>query len=165
MLGAASATRRAASARPRAPSEINVGIEAFSRRASSAASPSSASQALTARPRICVCATESIAESGIRSSIESEASASDSLMRSARSARTRSSSSDRRRQLANEHTASTIIATATTKAAKRTISTGRWPSSPSNAGSTKRQMHSAPKPNAQAQYRQMRPCRLNGRCE
>ena len=43
-LGAASATRRAASARPRAPSEINVGIEAFSRRASSAASPSSASQ-------------------------------------------------------------------------------------------------------------------------
>ena len=59
----------------------------------------------------------------------------------------------------------TIIATATIKAAKRTISTGRWPSSPSNAGSTKRQIHNAPKPNAQAQYRQMRPCRLNGRCE
>ena len=41
--------------------------------------------------RMCVCATESIVDSGMRSSIESEASASDSLMRSARSARTRSS--------------------------------------------------------------------------
>ncbi len=36
---------------------------------------------------------------------------------------------------------------------------------PNTAGSTTRQTHNAPKPNAQAQYRQMRPCKLNGRCE
>ena len=155
--GAASARRCAARRKPRAPSAINAGISTFSRKESITASEISSSQPLMARPRTCAVCAESRAVSGMRSTSESEASLSESLIRSASSPRSSSSESERRRKLAIDAAASTTSSVSAAKASVLTAHTGIDASIPKSAGSATQQISTHPAPNIKKPYRHMRP--------
>ena len=157
--------RRATRRSPRPPSAIKAGISTFSRTDSNIPSDISASQEFTAPLRDLSSEAVSNAAAGTRSSIEAEASLSDSLILSAISSRSSSSLSDSCRQLARANAVSRTRTPAHAPAIAASTSRGTACSAARRDGSAALHITTAPAPNSMAPYRQTLSLMLKGNLE